>query len=185
MGVAPDAGFGQVDHLDFAAGLGDLLAEGDAGLADRRPARIALDVVAVDEQRRDRGQLRHVLQVSLAGGLDRNERLDLIGPRLRHLEAELAGLRMEQDYAGADPVHQRGVRGDDGVVRGGPARHALLDEVLVFLDRKLAARHGFFRRIAAGAVADAKALPGIRRREEYRLALDDVRIHRPARAPAL
>ena len=44
-------------------------------------------------------------------GLDRDQRLDLVGPRLRHLEAELPGLRMEQDHARADAVDQRRVGG--------------------------------------------------------------------------
>jgi len=38
---------------------------------------------------------------------------------------------------GQDLVDERGVGADDRLVGGGPARHALLDEIVVALDREL------------------------------------------------
>src|SRR2546421_4967439 len=49
--VAAHAGLRQVDHVDLAAGLADGVAESDAVLADLRPARVLLDVIAVEEER--------------------------------------------------------------------------------------------------------------------------------------
>ena len=45
--------------------------------------------------------------------LDRDQRLDLVGPRLSHLEAERAGLAVHQHDAGADLVDQLDIGGDD------------------------------------------------------------------------
>ena len=51
--IALDAGLGQLDHVDLAAGRGDFRGEVEAVLVHFRPARIALDEVAVDEQHRN------------------------------------------------------------------------------------------------------------------------------------
>src|SRR5437588_302715 len=153
-----------------------------------RPARVEPDVVAVDDERRNALENRRLLRVADTCGLDRDERFDLVGPRLRHLEAELPRLRVKEDHARAHLVDQRDVSADDRVVGGGPARHVLLHEIVVGLDRELARRHQLLLRrigaVGARALPDAKALEGIGFSEEHRLALENVREHRPARAPA-
>src|SRR5205085_8930044 len=104
-----------------------------------------------------------------------NQRLDLVGPRLGYLEAETAGLAVEQDDGGADAVELGDVSGNRRIIRGGPARHALLDEILVSLDGELAARHhlalGGIGVIGVRPIADAKTLERVGRGEEDRLAL--------------
>src|SRR5213075_1733724 len=107
--------------------------ESDAGLADRRPALVLGDAVAVDEERRDRFQAVRLLRVALTRRLDRDQRADLFGARLRDLKAELAGLRVKQDHARADAIDERRIRSDDGVVGRGPAWHHLAHEVVVAL----------------------------------------------------
>ena len=82
------------------------------------------------------------LLVAAERRLDRDQRLDLVGPRLERLEAEGAGLAVHQHDARADLVDQLDIGGDDLLVGGEPARHALLHELLVGLDRKLRARIG-------------------------------------------
>src|SRR5207247_2231997 len=145
---------------------------GDAVSPDRRPARVLLDAVAVNEERRDPLKTVSLLRVALSRRLDGDQRLHLVGPRLRHLEAELPGLRMEQDHARTHLVDERGVRGDDRVVGRRPARHDLAHEVVVALDRELAALH-------------AEASERLVLRQEERLALENVGIHGPAGAAAL
>ena len=172
MRVAADAGLRQVDDVHFTARLRDRFAEGHAVSPDRRPARILLDAVAVDEERRDALQAIGLFRVALPRRLDGDQRLDLVGPRLRHLEAELPSLRVEQDHAGTHLVDERGVGGDDRIVGRRPARHDLAHEVVVAVDRELAALH-------------AEAAERLVLRQEQRLALEDVGVHRPARAAAL
>src|SRR4029077_13967406 len=112
-----------------------------------------------------------------AGGLDRDQRLDLVRPRLRDLEAKGAGLAVEQDNAGTDPVDLRNIGRDDRIIGGGPARNVLLDEILVSFVWKLAARHQlslrWIRIVGARASADAKSLERVARGQKYRLALED------------
>src|SRR2546422_9715009 len=79
---------------------------------------------------------------------------------------------MEKDYARAHAVDERGVGGDDRVVGRRPARHDLAHEVVVALDRELAAFH-------------AEAPERLVLRQEKRLAFEDVGAQRPAGAAAL
>src|SRR5881396_274509 len=187
--VAAHAHIRQIDDIDFAARSRDLAHEIHAVLPDLRPARVERDIVAVDDERRNILENSRLLRVADPRGLDRDERLHLVGPRLRHLEAELPRLRVKENHAGTDLVHQRGVGADDRLVGGRPARHALLHEIVVDLDRELHVGHQLpLRRIGAPGtetLPDAKALEGIRLGEEHRLALENVREHRPARAAAL
>src|SRR4029077_5385203 len=93
------------------------------------------------------------------------------------------------DDAGADAIDLGNVGGERRLIIGGPTRHALLDEIVVALARKLAARHHFslggIRIVGVWAVADAKAQKRIGGGEKHRFALEDVRILRPAGAATL
>ena len=52
-------------------------------------------------------QLRRVADLPARRGLDRDDRLDLVGPLLGDLEAERAALAVQQHHAGTDLVDQR------------------------------------------------------------------------------
>src|SRR5882762_2036124 len=69
---------------------------------------------------------------------------------------------LKENHAGTDLVHQRGVGADNRLVCGGPARHVLLHEIVVGLDRKLARRHQLLLRrigtVGARALSDAKEI---------------------------
>src|SRR6267378_209038 len=189
MRIAAQPRVRQVEDLDLAARLRNLADELDPVLPDLRPARVERDIIAVDDERRDVLENGRLLRVAHPRRLHRDERLDFVGPRLRHLEAELPRLRVKENHAGAHAIHQRRIRADNRLVGRRPARHVLLHETVVGLDRELAGRHQLLlRRIGAvgsRALPDAEALEGIRLGEEHRLALENIRIHRPARAPAL
>src|SRR6266571_3395799 len=77
----------------------------------------------------------------------------------------LSSLRVEEDHARAHLVDERGVSADDRLVGRRPARHVLLDEIVVALDRELAVRHQpllrGIRAVGARALPDAEALEGI------------------------
>src|SRR5262249_20055180 len=132
-----------------------------------------------------RGRLADV-----AGGrrLDRDDRFDLVGALLRDLETERAALAVQQQYAGADLVHQRDVGVDDRLVGGWPAPHRLLHVVFVGLDWNLASgQHSALGRVSgprALAVADAEALERVGVVQENRLGRPYVRT-RKAGAAAL
>ena len=132
-----------------------------------------VDIVAEQHQHGDVLQLRRIGDDARGRRLDRDDRLDLVRPLLRDLEAERAALAVQQQHAGADLVDQREIGGDDRVVGGEPARHRLLHVILVGLDRELAAgqqlalgRIGVPRALA---VADAEALERILIGQEDRL----------------
>ena len=79
-------------------------------------------------------------------------------------EAEIAALAVHHHDAGADLVDELRIGGDGGRVRGGPARHHLLDEIVVALDRELVAgERAALRPVFAirTGPSDAKALPWI------------------------
>src|SRR4051794_4989300 len=131
MRIALDACLREIDDVDAAAGRLDGVRKGDAVGADLGPARIALDIVAVDDEGRD--VLQHIRfgGIADAGRLDRNQRLDLVRAGLRDLEAEGAGLAVEQKHRGADAIDLSDIGGDGRIVGRGPARYVLLDEILV------------------------------------------------------
>ncbi len=66
--------------------------------------------------------------------------LILSGRACATLKPNAAALAVKQHDAGTDFVDQRGIGGDDRVVGVEPARHDLLHEIVVGLDRKLGAR---------------------------------------------
>src|SRR5207247_4339933 len=116
MRIAADAGVWQIEHLDLAARSHNTVHEIHPVLPDLRPARVERDVVAVDDERRNALEYGRLLRVADPRGLDRDERFDLLRPRLRHLEAELPRLRVKENHARTHAVHQRGIRADDRVV---------------------------------------------------------------------
>ena len=122
--------------------------------------------------------------VAEAGGLDRDQRLHLVGPCLRHLEAELPAWRVEEDDARTDLVDARGIRGDDRIVGGGPARHVLLGEIVVASPGTgcpASASLGRIGVVGTRALADAEALERVVLGQKHRLALEDVGVHAPSR----
>src|ERR1700682_5710743 len=82
----------------------DAVGKEKPGGANFRPARIALYKVAIDQQRRNGLQRINPCRIADAGRLDRDQRLDLVGPGLRRLEAEGTGLAVKQDDARTEPV---------------------------------------------------------------------------------
>src|SRR5262249_56304506 len=87
------------------------------------------------------------------------------------------GLAVHQHDARADLVDQLDVSLDDLVVGRGPARDALLEELIIGLHRKLRARIGraLGMIIAVGANRpDAETLPLVADRQEHGLALEGV-----------
>jgi len=56
--------------------------------ADVAPARVLPGVVAIDDHRRDVLERRDLVPVAGRRGLDRDQRLYLVGTRLRDLEAK-------------------------------------------------------------------------------------------------
>ena len=139
VGIALDADLGQVNHIDFSSGRTDRVGIIEADLAHFWPAAVERDIVAVDHQRRDVFEFTGLRLVARNRRFDRHDGLDLVGPCLGHGETEPAGLAVKQQDAGTDLVDQRGVGRDDRCVGVGPARHDLLGEIVVGLDRKLAA----------------------------------------------
>src|SRR5215510_12464152 len=137
VGVALDADVGQIDHIDAAAGSLEHARIIDTALANLRPARMILGVVAVDDHHRGRLDGGHLVAVAASGRLYGHQRLDLVGPRRQRLEAERTRLAVHQDYARAHLVDQREIAGHDWLVGAEPARHTLLHELLVGLGRKL------------------------------------------------
>src|SRR4051812_25561617 len=185
VGISPDTGVGQIDDIDAATGGLERRRVIDTALADLRPARMVLGVVAVDDEDRRILDRVHLVAVAAQRRLHRDQRLDLVGPRFQHLVAERAGLAVHHDHAGADLVDQRDIGGHDLIVGGEPARDALLHELVVGIDRKLCAWIG--RALALVVVpragrANAKALPWIALRQRHGLALEGAG---PAGAAAL
>ncbi len=185
VGIALDTDVGQIDHIDAAAGGLERPDIIEIGLAYLRPTRMVLGVVAEHHEDRRALEQRDLARVTAERGLDSNQRLDLVRSRFRDLEAEGARLAVHHHDAWTDLVHQRDVGSNNCIIGGGPARHALLHELLVGLDRKLRARIGrslgLVRTPRAGR-PDAEALPGVSLREEDRLTLEGVG---PAGTPAL
>src|SRR5438105_1894345 len=134
--------------------------------------------------------MRHTLElcgiglgrVRRARRLDRDQRPHLIGRIQRRGEAEIAALAVNQDDAGANLLHQRVIGFLRGGVVGGPARDALLGELVERLDRELLALERLA--LAADLVArpDPEQLPSFLLRPEERLALEYLGIARPGGA---
>src|SRR5439155_8544410 len=97
MRIAADAGVRQIEDLDLAARGHNAVHEIHPVLPYLRPARVESDVVAVDDERRNALEDGRLLRVADTRGLDRDERFHLVGPRLRHLEAELPRLRVKEN----------------------------------------------------------------------------------------
>jgi hypothetical protein len=181
----PLARIRQVDDIDAAARGFENRGVVDAALADLRPPGMLFGIVAIKNQDGRRLYGLHLVSVAAERRLDSNERLDLVGSRLEHLVAERPRLAVHQHHARADFVHELDIGGDDLIIGGEPARHALLHELLVGLDRKLDA--GIGRALGLVVVprsgrADPEALPRIAQRQCHRVALEGVG---PAGAAAL
>src|SRR2546426_7499875 len=99
MRIAADAGVRQIEDLDLAARAHNPVHETHPVLPYLRPARVESDVVAVDDERRNVLENGRLLRVADPRGFDRDERLHLVGPRLRPLETELPRLRMKENHA--------------------------------------------------------------------------------------
>src|SRR5205809_7847467 len=96
---------------------------------------------------------------------------------------------MNEHDAGTDFIHERRIRSDDRIIGSRPAWHILLREVIVALERKLAAEQYYhFRRVfvvRAGTCTDTEPIERIFLGKKYRFALQHILIHCPAGAPAL
>ena len=100
--------------VDAAAGSPQHARVVDAALADLRPARMVLGVVAVHDEDWRILEQSHFVLVAAERGLDRHQRLDLVGPRLQHLEALGDHQRrvVRQHHAAGTNAHILRQRGD-------------------------------------------------------------------------
>ncbi len=146
-----------------------------------------VDVVAEDHENRHVLERCRFLHGAAARGLDGDDGLDLVGARLRDLQAERAALAVQQQDAGADLVDLGDIGVDDHLVGRGPARHDLLHVVRIGFDRELHARHelllGRIGVPGSFAGADAEAFERVGVGQEDRLARPDVRAGK-SRSPA-
>jgi hypothetical protein len=113
MGIPLNADLRQINDVYFSTSRTHRIGIVKADLAHFRPAAVERDVVAVNHQR------RYIFQgagFGLIAGHRRfncDDRLDLVGARLRYREAEAASLAVEQQNARADFVDQSCIGGDD------------------------------------------------------------------------
>ena len=152
------------------------------------------EIALVDEIAPD-DQVRHALELApgrfrlgRARGLDRDQRLHLVGRGEGGVEAEVTALAVHNDHTRADFLDEL-VVGSLGLgVRGRPTGHALLEELVEGLDREELAGQGDPLggvELVAADRADAEILPGLLLGAEEGLGREDLGVARPRGAAAL